>query len=275
MASEWHYTQNGQPADAPVNNVQLKQLALSGLLRPDDLVWKEGMPNWAPAGSIKGLFDSTKPASGEVPAPAPVVSSRPSKLGKSSDRLKLEAPPSQSEPSQELEPEPEPAAEEGLHPLLVFLLTTITFGLFGLGYAWHISAAYSGALARTADSAGRPLGRVRHPMGVLLFSYLTLGFYLCYWISKVMQECAAYTERKDVRSRIELNLMLIFPLYAVYLAVYRVPDLVRQARSRAGLPDEGGPGPAVFFLAPFLIVGIPILCMVQQDTLNQVWLKGD
>lgn len=272
MASEWHYTQNGQPAEAPVNNVQLKQLAVSGLLKPEDLVWKEGMPNWAPAGSIKGLFDSTKPASGEVPAssPAPAASSRPSKLGKSNDRLKVEAPAPPPEP--ELEPEPE--AEEGLHPFVVFLLTAITFGLFGLGYAWHISSAYARSRTRTIDSAGRPLGKVRHPVGVLLLSYLTLGFYLFYWISKVMQECAIYTERKDIQSRIELSLMLIFPLYAVYLAVYRVPELVRQARARAGLPEEGGPGPAVFFLAPFLIVGIPILCMVQQDTLNQVWLKG-
>ncbi len=111
-------------------------------------------------------------------------------------------------------------------------------------------------------------------MLVLLLCYLTLGFYLYYWIAQVMQECADFTEQKNIQSRTELCLMLIFPLYAVYLAVHRLPILVRQVQSKAGLPESPGPGPAVFFLAPCLIVGIPILCMIHQDALNQVWTAG-
>ena len=44
---------------APVAEEQLKQLATSGQLQPNDLVWHEGMSQWAEAGSVKGLF-STK-----------------------------------------------------------------------------------------------------------------------------------------------------------------------------------------------------------------------
>src|SRR5947209_7440585 len=75
MGNEWFYTQNGRAAPAPVSPEQLKQLAGGGLLRPDDLVWKEGMPNWVPAASLKGLFPPTKQPSGELPvlAAAPPV----------------------------------------------------------------------------------------------------------------------------------------------------------------------------------------------------------
>lgn len=57
--NDWHYTLNGQQAAAPASPAHLKQLAASGQLQPTDLVWKEGMANWVPANSIKGLFGSS------------------------------------------------------------------------------------------------------------------------------------------------------------------------------------------------------------------------
>jgi hypothetical protein len=272
MPSEWHYTQNGQPAEAPVNDLQLKQLAVSGQLKPEDLVWKEGMPSWAPARSIRGLFDGTKPASSDPPSNPPSASTKISKIGKPSERPKTEIPEPAPEPVPPA-PKPIPPAA-GLHPFLVFLLTVLTLGLFGLLYALGVGRSYAGHDRRTFDLAGRPLGRVRHPVLVLLLGYLTFGYYLCWWISQVMQECAGYTERRDIQPRTELNLMLICPFYSVYLAVHRLPELVRQTRTRAGLPETGSwAGPAGLFLTPCLIVGYPILCMIHQDALNQVWLK--
>ena len=53
--SEWHYSSNGQQM-GPVNSAQLKQLAASGELLATDMVWKDGMADWAPASRIKGLF---------------------------------------------------------------------------------------------------------------------------------------------------------------------------------------------------------------------------
>lgn len=55
MANDWHYTKNGQQ-HGPVPAAKLKQLAESGELHPDDLVWQEGWKQWAAAKSVKGLF---------------------------------------------------------------------------------------------------------------------------------------------------------------------------------------------------------------------------
>ena len=52
MASEWYYSHAGQRL-GPVSTDQLKDLAAAGQLGPDDLVWKDGMENWVPAGKVK------------------------------------------------------------------------------------------------------------------------------------------------------------------------------------------------------------------------------
>ncbi len=102
-----------------------------------------------------------------------------------------------------------------MHPLLVLLLTVLTAGLFGLFYAYHVSALYTArAAVRKTDAAGRTLGRARHPVAVLLLSYLTVGFYFAYWTYRVMQECGVYAGGRDYASRSELTLMLVFPGYA-------------------------------------------------------------
>jgi hypothetical protein len=64
--ADWYYAQGGQQL-GPVADVQLQQLAASGQLRPADLVWAEGMPSWAAAGTIPNLFP---PAPSHVIAPA-------------------------------------------------------------------------------------------------------------------------------------------------------------------------------------------------------------
>jgi hypothetical protein len=53
--SEWHYAKDNQQL-GPVTSTQLRQLAGSGQIHPTDMVWKDGMPDWVPAGKIKGLF---------------------------------------------------------------------------------------------------------------------------------------------------------------------------------------------------------------------------
>jgi hypothetical protein len=68
MASQWYYSRNGQK-EGPVASEKLKELATSGQITPTNLVWKEGMAQWAKAGSIKGLFPETANAS---PPPVPV-----------------------------------------------------------------------------------------------------------------------------------------------------------------------------------------------------------
>src|SRR5688572_2231116 len=58
MAEMWYYTSEGKQME-PVTAPELKQLAASGLLKPTDMVWKEGMPKWVRASSAQGLFDES------------------------------------------------------------------------------------------------------------------------------------------------------------------------------------------------------------------------
>lgn len=49
-------------AGGPLTPAQLKRLADSGQLSPTDLVWKEGLAQWVPAGKVRGLFPVSPPA---------------------------------------------------------------------------------------------------------------------------------------------------------------------------------------------------------------------
>ncbi len=83
----WYFA-DGDVERGPVTEAQLRALIGTDNLKPDDLVWKEGMEDWMPAGEIPGLFvsdaDSEPPKSDDHtrddsnrdeavrPAPAPV-----------------------------------------------------------------------------------------------------------------------------------------------------------------------------------------------------------
>lgn|GEM_PF-1154024 len=79
MATQWHYTKAGEQ-HGPVTAAELKELAKSGELSPEDLVWKEGMSEWKPARSVNGLLSTRtvplpppKPSSPQAPASANVI----------------------------------------------------------------------------------------------------------------------------------------------------------------------------------------------------------
>ncbi|HTU17925.1 MAG TPA: GYF domain-containing protein [Gemmataceae bacterium] len=249
MANEWHYTLNGQPVAAPVSAVQLKQLASSGQLKPSDLVWQDGMLEWAPASSVKGLFPTSKSIgdSAVVPPSSPAKPTKPR----------------------------QPFDWMNMHPVVVLVLTICTGGIFGLVYSYMVCRTYAAkASHRKLDAAGRTLGRVRHPFAVLMLSYLTGGIYFCYWVYRTLRECNEFIGRKDVRLRTELTLMLIFPPYALYVAVFLLPELIRRAQALAGVPETPGLRQAVFFLNPCLFCMLPLLGMLCQEALNQIWLTS-
>jgi len=272
MANEWHYTQNGQAVAAPVGTAQLKQLAVSGQLKPDDLVWQEGMTGWAAASSIKGLFGPSKAATNEMPAAAR-SSARSPRIDAKTD-IKTESK-TDARPTSKANKEEDKEEDDGMHPAMVFLLTMVTVGIFGLFYTFSTGSRYRARFGKKkADAAGRPLGVVRHPVVVLALTYLTLGFYLPYWIATVLRECAAYTGQRDVQSRTEMCLMLIVPFYSVYLALYRLPRMVRNVQVQAGVVEEPLPVPISLVLSPFILFVLPIVCMNQQDALNQVWTSA-
>lgn len=58
--SQWYYTRNRQQ-NGPVSFDELKQIAATGGLTPSDMVWNPPMPDWIPASSVQGLFNSSNP----------------------------------------------------------------------------------------------------------------------------------------------------------------------------------------------------------------------
>jgi GYF domain 2 len=262
MANVWHFTVNGQPASAPVSWAQLKQLATAGRLEPTDKVWREDMTSWELASSIKGLF----PLSKLPPVPAPVKKELTKKDAKKTDEYRVLGASASTEPA---------AGLTEMNPYLALLLTICTGGLFGLFYASRVSSAYAKrAAARKTDAANRTLGRARHPVAVMVLSYLTGGIYFSYWTYRVMQECGVYTSGRACESRSEKTLMLCFPPYAAYTALFRLPDLVKAVRKTAAAPEFSALGAVPFFLNPCMWPLMPFLAMIYQDALNQVWFTA-
>jgi hypothetical protein len=112
MVAEWFYTDQGQRR-GPVTWQQLQQLATGGQLKPNDLVWKNGMPQWSPASSQAGLFGApTAPAPAAAAPPAPA--SAPSRPAAPAPAPAAPAPaPPRTAPSQ---PAPQPAASRPSAP---------------------------------------------------------------------------------------------------------------------------------------------------------------
>ena len=55
MAEMWYYTCEGKQME-PVSIKELKGLVGDGVLKPTDMIWKDGLPRWIRASSLKELF---------------------------------------------------------------------------------------------------------------------------------------------------------------------------------------------------------------------------
>lgn len=64
----WYYHQLGAN-HGPVDFNHLQYLAISGQILPDDLVWKEGLPEWIAAGRVPGLIKASPGLSAMPTAP--------------------------------------------------------------------------------------------------------------------------------------------------------------------------------------------------------------
>ncbi len=72
--SRYFYADGGQSV-GPLSAQQLQQLAASGRIQPQTMIWAEGAPSWLPASQVKGLFARQAVTAGPPPvpvAPAPV-----------------------------------------------------------------------------------------------------------------------------------------------------------------------------------------------------------
>jgi hypothetical protein len=83
MSAEWYVARPGQQQVGPLEAKQLKQMAATGQVSGSDLVWKQGMPQWVPASSIKGLVssDAVAPMPQAAPQPMPSAMAAPDPFG--------------------------------------------------------------------------------------------------------------------------------------------------------------------------------------------------
>jgi hypothetical protein len=85
MADAVWYFADGDVERGPITEAQLRALIGTGNLTPEDLVWKEGLEDWKPAGEVPGLFDqaaaAAPPATPSSPAAADarIKSAKPAK----------------------------------------------------------------------------------------------------------------------------------------------------------------------------------------------------
>lgn len=75
-SNSWFYAQGGQSV-GPVSVDTLRQMVAAGRLRPSDLVWREGMTQWATMSSIRGFLPAQGPAPAHAHAPPPAAAPQP------------------------------------------------------------------------------------------------------------------------------------------------------------------------------------------------------
>jgi hypothetical protein len=86
---EWYYSHRGQEY-GPVPKATLQQFAISGQLSANDLVWRDGMSEWVPAGSVEGLLPAHAHSGAQTAGNnMRVAASLPAFLGFSQNRLRL------------------------------------------------------------------------------------------------------------------------------------------------------------------------------------------
>lgn len=241
---------------------EINEKLIQGDLKADDLGWTEGMGEWLPLWKIEGVNASSPDPEQAVK----IAASDASDAAKNYGKAEAGALKQQFSGGDYME----------MNPAVVMILTFCTGGIFGLWYCFKVFRTYTAkAAVRTTDSKGRPLGKARHPMAIIILTYLTGGYYLYWWIYAVMKEISAYTGRSDFSAKTEWCLMMIFPLYAIYTLIFRLPDMIKRTQETAGIPVTTTITNTGQYLNCCMWCGLPFLGMVYQDALNDVWFSSE
>ncbi len=99
---EWYLARDGQQ-HGPINETELQKVIEFGYLKPTDLVWRQGMADWAPAATI--LPQTATPEAGANNVAAPAETAPSPAEARPAEARPAEAPA----PHVRLEPEPMPA----------------------------------------------------------------------------------------------------------------------------------------------------------------------
>ena len=180
----WFYATSGQQ-NGPVSQEELVRLIGTGTVKPTDLVWCEGMPNWTPAGEVAELAPPPPvPRTAPSPPAPPVPGQGPSNPYQAPSPLSWE-PPRELASGEEIVP--------GSEPLVIgdcirraFDLTKRHFWplLGACAICFAISMAFSvfsgvlvEATAHAADSqdVGKAVEGVLNLVGQVLDIFFSLG----------------------------------------------------------------------------------------------------
>jgi uncharacterized membrane protein YjgN (DUF898 family) len=162
----WFYSQNGSERLGPVAPVEFDQLVRSGVVTPDTLVWREGMPDWQPWRVVCGENPpASPPPMMMAPPPPPIDPARPqdytqSPFGERPMELKFTG-----------------SAGEYFRIWIVnIVLTIVTFGIYA---AWAKVRTKRYFYAHTS-LAGHAFEYLAEPKRILIGNLIVAGIYILY-----------------------------------------------------------------------------------------------
>ena len=145
---EWYYARGNQQ-QGPVALQALQDLLRTGQLQPNDLVWKQGMPNWVAASQVPEIYGQPRQAAAPAAAAPPYAPPGYAAPGQY---------PAQAAPSPYGQVQPGYQAPVGqtvpnylVQSILVTLFCCLPFGIVSIVYAAQVNSKlaagdYAGAL---------------------------------------------------------------------------------------------------------------------------------
>ena len=153
----WFYSHNGEPQQGPFSAADLRRMAAAGQLLRTDHLWKEGMPGWVAASSVKNLFPDAAPPSTPMNVQATPPSPTPA-------HVQSTAPPASWPLPQASDPASSPgpttadrkAAREALKtPAILLLIVGVLGAVCGL---FGFCGIFMMAATPGPDGSGPPVG---------------------------------------------------------------------------------------------------------------------
>jgi hypothetical protein len=183
-AKQWHFARNGAQG-GPASESELRRMLQAGELRRTDLVWRDGMPEWQPAGQV-AEFASVAPAAVPPPLPPTTAPRAPIYPGQY-------PPPGYARP-----PGPYPgmpAEDIGQNAGMRMLMPVgrsgwaIAAGYLGLLSIFpFVGALFGVAAVITGIQAIRDIKRnpSRHGMGRAIFGLVVGGLFALVWLAALV-----------------------------------------------------------------------------------------
>ena len=139
---EWYYARGNQQ-QGPVALQVIQEMLRTGQIQPNDLVWKQGLPNWLAASQVPELYAGQPGAAAQQPAPpyAPAPQQYPQPGGYAQPGYFPAQQPYQGEP----------VPNYLVQAILVTLFCCLPFGIVSIVYAAQVNTKlaagdYAGAL---------------------------------------------------------------------------------------------------------------------------------